>query len=136
MRRAFVYILMMVVLALSVSSCESVDTDKTAPVKALMTEALDSLRAGRYETYLKSYVDLSDMDSTLIPVLAKAYSQEQGRLAKTNGSFNGYVVNHAQLVNDSLAIVYYDMQYADGTCETCAQRLVCIDGQWKIKIRN
>lgn len=136
MRRAFVYILSTVMLVLSVSSCEYADTDETAPVKAFMAEALDSLRAGRYETYLKSYVDLSDMDSTLIPILAKAYSQEQGRIAKTNGSFNGYIVNHAQLVNDSLAIVYYDMQYADGTCETCAQRLVCINGEWKIKIRN
>lgn len=123
-------------LLICLASCQEKESDpKEAPSNAMLA-ALQNLSEHDLDGYLAHAYLAEDDDSIHINLLKQAITQQLQRQEQMKGTVSGYDVIDVRFVNDSICTVLYQYAFSDSTKEVCSQKMVLIDGDWKIKIRN
>ena len=104
--------------------------------KAAMNAALEALQAGDYDTYL-SYVDYgTELDSLELQNMKDVLRRhEEWKRAERERVVSAQVVD-IRMQGDTVCTAYYQYVFADSCRETVAQKMVCRNGRWKVRIRN
>ncbi len=135
MRNPFAFYVV-VSLVLFLSSCKKEVVDPVDSAKMVLAEALDSLYAHNYGKYL-SLMDLGEeMNDEQLKVMFDVLCQHQERQEVLKGTVSSCRIVDAKLEADSVAIVYYEITFSDGTSEGNTQKMICVDDKWKIRVRN
>ncbi len=116
--------------------CKDKELDPKYAPKQAMTEALQKLGEHDYDGYM-SYAFLGeDDDSVHIDLVKRLLNQHQEYQEHKKGNVANIDVVDVKFINDSVCTVLYQLAFADSTKEVSSQKMVCIDGNWKICIRN
>ena len=110
--------------------------DKSDIVKEDLAVALNAYVCGDMDTYF-SCVDFGEeIDSIHSLILRKAYDQYKVSLDKAQRQAISAEPTLVSFVNDSVAYVYYNIRFQDGSEETCSHKMVRSADHWKIRIRD
>ena len=127
--------LSVVALALMVlTACEDKDP-KVASGKALI-KAMKYLQNGDKEKYYNCLDFGQELDSLTQAQVAMMWVMHQQINQKVKGQALATDVVKVELLADTVALVYYKIKYESGNEEVSSNKMVCRDGEWKIRIRN
>ncbi len=129
--------LTVVALMLLLSGCfnERPISPQDAP-KVALQKVLDSLHAGKYDTYINAIYDDTGHGILPKPIATKLLRQHVEAMRAGKGEPLSCSVHDAVFHTDTLATVYYVITFADSTVETNSQKMVRVGQDWKIVIRN
>lgn len=125
------------VALLSVSCLNSCagDNPYLTPQTAL-DYALDSLYAHNYGAYIRSVAQEDDSPIFSESVMRNLLQQHVEATEEEKGVVLGVDVVDTDTLSDSLVVVFYNLNYANGVSELSSQKVMCQNGEWKLRIRN
>lgn len=119
------------------TSCnENKNADPAEAPKKAFLEAMDYFISKDYDTYSQHLDYGVDMDSTQHTTMLSVLRQHQEWQETSKGSIDSCIAVGATLECDTVATVYYKLKFAGGTSEVSSQKMVRINGEWKIRVRN
>ena len=129
------FLILSILLTFGISSCNRDNGPGAIPKKELQ-KALDLLAKGKMEEYTSKLDFGEELDSIHQHYFSEAIVQRQKITERTMGMVNGYKVKDAKMHGDTVATVYYTQYFANGDSILCSQKMVCIDGIWRLRMRN
>lgn len=116
-------------------SCGDSEPPIPAEHKAFL-DAYKALNEHDYDTYLE-YVDMEDNeDSTYADLLKMVLNQHQEYQEKKKGSVTDIEIVDSKKESETACTVFYRLSFSGNASEVSSQKMVCVDGDWKIKVRN
>lgn len=116
--------------------CKQKEEDPAAMPKHVLHEALHMLESHDYDAYI-AFSDIDcEYDSVYVTIMKNILRQHQESRESAKGNAESIDIVDAKIIADSICMVYYQFTYADSTKEVGVQKMVCVDGNWKIRIRN
>lgn len=97
--------------------------------------ALDSLYAHNYGAYIRSVAQEDDGPIFSESVMRNLLQQHVEATEEEKGVVLGVDVVDTDTLSDSLVVVFYNLNYANGVSEVSSQKVVCQNGEWKLKLR-
>lgn len=122
-------------IVFAVSSCKK-DKDPVSPAKKSLKIALDNLYKDNYVEFDKMVDYGGTTDSLLHKRLYDMIVFNASLQKKRYGEVTKIQIKEGNLVNDSVAQVFYDLTFSKGEKETGTYKMVKINDTWKIKARN
>lgn len=110
--------------------------DPTDAPKETLLSALEALNAGDYDSYLKNVDMGEDMDTFHVFFMKQVLKQHHEWIVQEKDSISSVQIVDVKMKNDSLATVYYQYVFGDSTTEVSSQKMMRIDGAWKLRLRN
>lgn len=98
--------------------------------------ALDSLYAHNYGAYIRSVAQEDDGPIFSESVMRNLLQQHVEATEEEKGVVLGVDVVDTDTLSDSLVVVFYNLNYANGVSEVSSQKVMCQNGEWKLRIRN
>lgn len=131
----FLYIIAMLVL---LSSCRGQDEGLDSEQIAMQTlvDALTAINSHDYEAYFNTLDLGTDIDSIQQEVIMRTIIQHQDWQDKRKGAVADIKSVNADIICDSVFIVYYQLTFSDSTCEVSSQKMVRHGDIWKLRVRN
>ena len=127
--------LSMACLCLLVLTACTDDTPKVASQKALLN-AMKLLEKGDLDKYYQCLDFGQELDSLTQAQAVKMWVMHQQINNKAKGKTLTTDVVKVDLLADTVALVYYKIKYESGNEEVSANKMVCRNGEWKIRVRN
>lgn len=119
---------------ISLSSCE--DKDPASASRKALEKAMRKLQKGDVEGYCR-YLDFGqELDSLTEAQIAKMWVMHEKINLNIKGEVLAVDVVKVDVAADTLTTVYYKIKYASGNEEVSSNKLVCVNGEWKIRVRN
>jgi len=117
-------------------SCQDENPDPYRSPETALDYALDSLYAHNYDVYIRSvalengrHVLHEDVMSNLLKQHVQFIEEEKGEVVSCD-------IVRTDYQTDSLATVYYQLSFSSGATEVSSQKMMCQNGEWKLRIRN
>ena len=130
-----IFYILLILLTFGITSCNSDDGPAAIPKKELQN-ALDLLAQGKMEQYMSKLDFGEELDSVHYLYFSEAIIKRNKLTERRLGAVNGYKVTGAKMWNDTVATVFYTQYFANGDSCDCSQKMVCIDGTWRLRMRN
>lgn len=118
------------------AGCKQKEEDPAAAPKRVLQEALQSLHDHNYDAYMQVADVDCELDSVHASMLRQLLQQHQEMNEARNGAVLDVSVIDAKMISDTICTVYCQTTYADSTREVSSHKMVVVDGQWKIRLRN
>jgi len=134
MKKLLYYIFL--ALLVTLVGCISKEFDPQDAPKQAMIEALQKLEEHDYDAYMLYAYLGEDEDSVYIDLIKKLLNQHQEYQEHKKGHVANIDVVDVKFANDSICTVLYQLVFSDSTKEVSSQKMVCVEGDWKIRIRN
>ena len=119
---------------ISFSACEEKTPQETS--KNALVKAMKLLEKGEMDKYYQCLDFGQELDSLTQAQIAKMWTMHQLIKQKDKGKVIATEVTKVELTTDTLATVYYKVKYESGNEEVSANKMVCKNGEWKIRVRN
>ncbi len=129
------FFILSILLIFGISSCDRDNGPGAIPKKELQ-KALDLLAQGKMEEFMSKLDFGEELDSIRTHYFTEAIVQRQKMTERTMGTVNGYKVKDAKMYGDTVATVYYTQYFSNGDSILCSQKMVCINGTWRLRMRN
>ena len=125
------------VALLSVSYLNScADDNPYLTPQTALDYALDSLYAHNYGAYIRSVAQEDDGPIFSESVMRILLQQHVEATEEEKGVVLGVDVVDTDTLSDSLVVVFYNLNYANGVSELSSQKVMCQNGEWKLRLRN
>lgn len=125
------------VALLSVSCLNScADDNPYLTPQTALDYALDSLYAHNYGAYIRSVAQEDDGPIFSESVMRNLLQQHVEATEEEKGVVLGVDVVDTDTLSDSLVVVFYKLNYANGVSEVSSQKVMCQNGEWKLRLRN
>lgn len=115
--------------------CKHEDAPEDAAKKVLLT-ALKDLQTHNYDAYLANTDIDCEMDSFHLAIMKQILVQHQEWQDANKGTLTDLQIVDAKMINDTVCSIYYQLEFDDSVKEACSQKMICVDGNWKIRVRN
>lgn len=116
------------------SACEEKKPQEAS--KNAFVKAMKLLEKGEMDKYYQCLDFGQELDSLTQAQIAKMWTMHQLIKQKDKGKIIATEVTKVELTTDTLATVYYKVKYGSGNEEVSANKMVCKNGEWKIRVRN
>lgn len=131
-------LLYIVVLSALLSSCwgQNVEVDSGQKAKQALVDALTAINIHDYDAYFQALDFGCEMDSVQKALMMRTFIQHQDWQDKHKGIVADIKAVSADMISDSVYMVYYQLTFSDSTCEVSSQKMVCYGDTWKLRVRN
>jgi len=117
------------------TSCRK-KTDMGMAPKMALDSALSKLYGGDIDGYIEC-LDFGSRIDTLTRMQVEKMLYMAAKTTHSNkGDFLDYKVTGAEMKGDTVAYVFYKLDFANDTAEVCSEKMVYRDGRWRIRVRN
>jgi hypothetical protein len=124
------------VALLSVSCLNScADDNPYLTPQTALDYALDSLYAHNYGAYIRSVAQEDGGPIFSKSVMRNLLQQHIEAVEAEKGSVFGVDVEKTDTLTDSLVVVFYKLTFSNGNSEVSSQKVMCQNGEWKLKLR-
>jgi PBP1b-binding outer membrane lipoprotein LpoB len=125
-------VLLLLSLPLLLLSCS---TTPEQEVKVALGEAFEALQTNDVDAYMQHLDFGQPLDSAFFAVCADAVRQEM--LSEGHElQVVRWKVPQVNFESDSVALAFYTLYLANGDSLCKGQKMVCIDGVWKLRMRE
>lgn len=130
------HIVFLIILLSAMMGCKEKEQDTLEAPKKVLLSALQKLEIHDYDGYMQ-VADLGSItDSIQLEYMMMILNQHQEMQEKKKGNVLDTKIIGAKMVCDSVCTVYYQLTFKDNLKETCSQKMVKVNNDWKIRLRN
>lgn len=130
------HIVFLIILLSTMMGCKEKEQDTLEAPKKVLLSALQKLEIHDYDGYMQ-VADLGSItDSIQLEYMMMILNQHQEMQEKKKGNVLDAKIIGAKMVCDSVCTVYYQLTFNDNLKETCSQKMVKVNNDWKIRLRN
>lgn len=131
-------LLCFVALLALLASCrgQEVEVDSGQQAKQALVDAITALNSHDYEAYYHALDFGCEIDSVQQTVILRTLIQHQSWQDQRKGQVADIRAVNADMICDSVLMVYYQLTFADSTQVVSSQKMVRHGGTWKLRVRN
>lgn len=118
------------------ASCK--EENPTIEQQNLVADQLTALYTGNIDEFLQhaDYASFEMSDSLHVKIMRAVLSDFVKKAENLNGGFDKIVLTGAQMPEDTVTLVFYDLHFKNGEVQSHSQKVVRRNDQWVLRMKE